>query len=474
MRLRRPRGQLAASGLVALLLTATNAFAGVPRGTWPAYLFGPTHGSFNPAATAITPSNAALLSRSWGWVPDPPTMAGQPGTELLASPTVYGGRVYIGANTGVFYALEESTGAVVWKRFLGFVPRLSCDEARGFTSTATAAPDPSRDGRAAVYVAAPDGRLYALDAGTGATLWRALVAAPSDTENDYYNWSSPTLVGGRLYVGVSSNCDRPLVRGGLKEFDQATGRLLATYWTVPEGSTGGSIWSSAAATRGGRWIYVTTGNECIDCSGPGDALAIVRLAGSSLVDRDRWIVPPDERVVDSDFGASPTLFSADLGTGTPTPMVGACNKNGTFYAFNRRRLAAGPVWRFQVVDRGDTVCLPAAVWDGQRLFVAGANTTIAGKKYQGSIRELDPATGAPLWETGLPAGKVLGTPTLDAAGVLALGTRGQAARAYLVGAGDGAIIATFATGPMFAQPVFADGSLFLATQLNGLVVYRPA
>ena len=60
--------------------------------------------------------------RSWHWQPGPPTKPGQPSQYLFASPTVYDGSVYIGSNTGVFTALDEATGHVEWKRFLGFVP----------------------------------------------------------------------------------------------------------------------------------------------------------------------------------------------------------------------------------------------------------------------------------------------------------------------------------------------------------------
>src|SRR5215470_15126282 len=93
---------------------------------WPAYLLGPDHSSDNTAATAITPAAVPTLTRVWQWKADKPTMSGQPGPGLYASPTVYNGQVYIGANTGVFYDVDESTGQTVWKQFLIFVPKLTC------------------------------------------------------------------------------------------------------------------------------------------------------------------------------------------------------------------------------------------------------------------------------------------------------------------------------------------------------------
>ncbi len=73
-----------------------------------------------------------------------------------------------------------------------------------------------------------------------------MIAIPSKTVSDYYDWSSPTLADQRIYVGVTSNCDKPLVAGGLKEYNQATGSLVAFYQTYPGHDVAPSIWSSAA------------------------------------------------------------------------------------------------------------------------------------------------------------------------------------------------------------------------------------
>ena len=35
-------------------------------------------------------------------------------------------------------------------------------------------------------------------------------------------------------------------------------------------------------------------------------------------------------------------------------MIGACNKNGIYYAWRRQNLAAGPVWQRQVGNTGGT------------------------------------------------------------------------------------------------------------------------
>jgi glucose dehydrogenase len=129
-------GTLAA--LAALVPTATaSSFV-----NWPSYLDGLTHQSYAAQATAITPSNAASLAQAWHFMPGAPPVKAL-GYALNASPTVQDGMIYIGGNNGTFYAINETTGAVVWKRAIGYVnPTKGPCGPRGTTSTAAVAPAP--------------------------------------------------------------------------------------------------------------------------------------------------------------------------------------------------------------------------------------------------------------------------------------------------------------------------------------------
>ena len=42
---------------------------------------------------------------------------------------------------------------------------------------------------------------------------------PPNTDASY-NWSSPTVVAGHIYMGLASRCDDPLIQGGVVELDQ--------------------------------------------------------------------------------------------------------------------------------------------------------------------------------------------------------------------------------------------------------------
>jgi outer membrane protein assembly factor BamB len=446
---------------------------------WPQYLHGPQHSSVSNA-TAITIANAGALSELWHW--QPPAISGDPAPALNASPSVVSGSVYIGAGSGVFYRLSEATGTVTWSRQLDITPVSKACGARGITSTAAVLPDPVT-GALTAYVSGAR-YLYALDAATGAIEWKTRIG-PAAAPGAYYNWSSPTVVDGHIYVGLSSECDTPLIRGGEVELDQHNGNVLHTWYSVPAGSIGGSIWSSAAVSSTGSDVWLSTGNECdptINTCPPGNkighSLSVVHLS-ASLKLLQAWQAPGTAgHGHDWDFGSSPTLFGS---TGIP-PDVGACNKDGLFYALAGHPLGSSPVWTDTIgAPAGHTAsCIASAVWDypAGELFIGGDGTTISGTEFGGSVRQVDPSTGSFAWQTGLPCA-VMGTPAVDRAGVLAAGTytcpQHATPGAYLLNASTGAILATLPTGPakVFGQPVFAQDTLLVATVSNGLYNFAP-
>lgn len=430
-------------GLAGVVLAAAIAiFCAVPvpawaaaAGGWPAYLGGPAHNSFAAGQTTITPANAPAIRQVWH-------VSG----GVLASPVVAGGYVYIGTDLGYFEKIKATTGVVAAKIFLGLEPKKTCSR-QGVVSTATVT-------GGVAYVASPDGNLYALNTTDLSVRWKSPVAIPSGTVSDYFNWSSPAVSRGRVYVGISSHCDNPLVRGGEESFSQATGAHLATFFTVPSGKRGGSIWSSAAVDPAGN-VYVTTGNA------PGSlnsryTESIIKMS-PSLKPIASWTIPAADETPDADFGGSPTLFGND---------VGACNKNGIYYALNSSTMSLD--WKRRLGGPDTTVaeCIAAAACNGKDLFVAGEAITINGTAYAGSVQELTLA-GSVAWRTGLPNG-VDTSPSVDAGGVVAAGTFDKTATpnaTYLFDASTGKILKIMAPGlDDFGQSTWADGMLFLANE----------
>jgi hypothetical protein len=306
-----------------------------------------------------------------------------------------------------------------------------------------------------------------MNAANGDDVWTpATVAIPSSTVNNYYAWDSPLVSNGNVYVGISSQCDNPLVRAGLDEFSQTSGSLEATFWTTP--TRGASIWSSPATD--GSSVYVTTGN------GPSGSYgeSILKLSPDLSTLQAFWQVPAAQRVSDSDFGASPGIWA----TSTGTEMVGACNKNGIFYALKAGNLAGGAVWQDRVghsANTGPGQCDAAPAFDGSDLYIASNGTTIAGTAYNGSLRKVNPATGAYLWQRGL-TGSIIGSPAVDGGGVVSAASYGSTTDrngVWVLNASTGKILKTIgmAKSNTFAQPVFADNHLIVASTNVGLCVY---
>src|ERR671925_853073 len=131
-------GRRSLSALSVAVLALWPAAARAASSDWPQYLHGPQHASMS-ATTAITTANAGALRQLWHWTPA--AVSGKPAPKLDASPTVVGPKVYIGSNTGVFYALNAATGEVVWTHTLDVEAKLTCP-ARGITATAAVAKDP--------------------------------------------------------------------------------------------------------------------------------------------------------------------------------------------------------------------------------------------------------------------------------------------------------------------------------------------
>ncbi len=469
---------VATAWLAAMVLPLATAAAVIAPGSasaagtdWTAYLNGSSHTSYAPTETSITPSGvqAGNLQPVWRWSPPASPNAGEP--TIMATPVVYNGVFYVGVQDGIFYAVSEATQQILWSAFLGLrtpAPGGGCGtKAQGIYSTATIAPNPS-NGVETVYVNSQDGNLYALNAATGAVEWDSRVDTPSSSVDDYFAWSSPTVANGNVYIGIASWCDLPLVPAGVIGFNQSTGAEIGMWNSLPPGDLGASVWGSVGVLPDGD-VIATTGNAFGSFEDqPLYNESIVRLNGSNLAQEDAWQVPESLRVDDGDFGSSPTFFTGDI-NGVQTPLVGACSKDGYYYALNPSDLAAGPVWQHQMSEGGGgDECDAAAIWTGSSLIEAGgAPTTIGGTLYSGSVQELDPSTGQPIWQTGLP-GPPIGSCSEDGAGVVACGVytgnTPQDMGFYLLNASNGQVIEHISTPGsfLFAQPVFDNNDMIVA------------
>jgi outer membrane protein assembly factor BamB/regulation of enolase protein 1 (concanavalin A-like superfamily) len=387
-------GIMCAVGAV-LLASLTVPFTGTAaqaqtQDSWPTSLHDNSRDGAS-ADTVIPASEAPALSKLWSY---------STGGPIASQPAIVNGVAYVGSWDGYEYALNATTGAVIWKTLTGITTGNSgCNPpTAGISSAATVL-------NGVVYVGGGDAYWYALDASTGSVLWR-VYTGDNSASSGHYNWSSPLVVNGYAYIGVSSLGDCPLVQGQLLQVSLSTHQIVNTLNLVPNGSQGGGIWTSPAYDPALNEIFTVTGTEANDSQ--TYAQAVIGINASTLAVTDTYHLPENVAVADSDWTTSTGLYPGSNGT----PMLVTTNKNGITYAFNRTNLAAGPVWQHQTAIGNDcAVCgystvSSAAIAQGV-VYQAGGATSINGTGYGGSVQALNATTGAVIWQHP-DAGPVIG------------------------------------------------------------------
>ena len=244
---------------------------------WPTYLHDPQRTGAS-SDTNLSSTNAGQLTLSWKF---------KTGGVVAASPTVVGGTVYVGSWDGYEYALDEATGQLKWKTYLGITRTPACIPAQaGITSSTTIF-------NSVVYVGGGDSYWYALDATTGTILWKVYTGDNSAT-GGHYNWSSPLIYNGYAYIGIASVGDCPLVQGQLLQVDLNTHQVVNTFNVVPSGQLGGGIWTSPSLDTTTNTIYVTTGTR--DNSTQTLTEAVLGIDATSLTLKSSWAIPASQQV----------------------------------------------------------------------------------------------------------------------------------------------------------------------------------
>ena len=190
--------------------------------------------------------------------------------------------------------------------------------------------------------------VIALNRFTGALLWDQRMA---DWRQNYGATSAPLVVGELVVSGTSGGDEG--IRGFVAAFDQATGKEVWRFWTVPRpGEPGSETWRGrdiahpcASAWLTGTYdaalqtLYWPTGNPCPDYDGSqrlGDNLySDSILALDAATGRLKWhyqYTPHD--VWDWDAQQPPVLVDTDW-LGEPRKLLLHANRNGFFYVLDR-------------------------------------------------------------------------------------------------------------------------------------------
>ena len=306
-------------------------------------------GYFSPL-TQINKTTVDRLGFAWDY--DTRTNRG-----LEATPIVIDGVMYTSGSTGKAYALDAKTGKELWKfdpkADLQVNRRNCCDEVnRGVAVW-----------KGKVYVVSLDGRLFALNAATGAVVWQ------TDTIIDKtrgYSVTGAPEIAGRVVVIGNAGADAD-ARGYVTAYDLDTGKQVWRFFTVPGDPSkpfenpalkmasttwdsksrwdmggGGTAWDGITYDPELNLVYFGTGNGSYSDQSKrspsgGDNLFIDSILALNA-DTGRLVWYYQETPGDQwDYDAIPMLTLTDLKIdGKVRKVLMQASKNGFFYVLDRK------------------------------------------------------------------------------------------------------------------------------------------
>jgi alcohol dehydrogenase (cytochrome c) len=299
---------------------------------WPSYN-GETSGSRYSPLTQINKGNVGTLTPKW--------IFSLPNTSRLqVTPVVADGVMYVTA-ANECYALDAGSGREIWHYQRPRTKGLVGNAAGGVNRGAAVAGD-------RVFMVTDHAHLIALNRHTGALLWETEMA---DWHQNYNATGAPLPVGNLVVTGTSGGDEG--VRGFVGAFDQASGKEVWRFWTVPRSGEpgsetwqgkgiahpGGTTWMTGAYDPQLATVYWTVGNPGPDLIGDdrgGDNLytdSVVALDAASGALKWHFQFTPHD-VWDYDAEETPALVDA-VWQGQPRKLLVQANRNGFFYVLDR-------------------------------------------------------------------------------------------------------------------------------------------
>lgn len=281
----------------------------------------------------INRGNVKKLQAAWLF------QTGIPG-QLEAAPIVADGILYLTASYNHLYALDAATGAALWKYeypLPGDV-RICC----GPTNRGVAIADDK------VFMATLDARLIALDRKTGTVVWNIKM---DDYEAGYSSTAAPLVVEDKVIIGIAGG--EYGARGFIDAYDVETGERKWRRYTIPAaGEPGVETWAGDSWKTGGgpawvtgtydpeqRVLYWTTGNPSPDWNGDSRE-------GDNLYTNSVLALDPDTGGIKWhfqftphdvwDYDATTGLFLVDIEhAGHTVKALAQPNRNGFLYVLDR-------------------------------------------------------------------------------------------------------------------------------------------
>lgn len=232
------------------------ALAGVPA--WTTY-------HHDAGRSGIDPDSSSPVTPTQDW--QSPALDG----PIWGEPLVYGSRVYVATENDTVYALDASTGAVVWRRHVATAvnaSRLPCGDIGptvGITSTPVIDPSTGR-----IYVVADTWNgsiahdMYALGLSDGSVAAGPVpVDPPGSTHADQLQRAGLALDAGKVIIGYGGNDgDCGTYHGWLVAAPESGSGPLQSFEVDGSGNAG-AIWGSgnAPAVDASGGIWAATGND---------------------------------------------------------------------------------------------------------------------------------------------------------------------------------------------------------------------
>ena len=343
---------------------------------WLMYGFDLQRTGENPNETILTPATVAGLHKLWSFNLGAVTIMQPVLAEHVMVNSSPQDLVFIGSEHGDFYALNAESGALVWQRNLGS-QQTACGDIPGNIFGVSGSPSIDRAGNL-LYVVGGDGKMYALDLSTGATLPQWPVTITSDPAHEH-TYGGVNVTGRYAYAELASYCDITPYHGRVVAVDL---RRHRTRVFLPAGNNvnGGGIWGPGGVSvdPATGHVFAATGNALTDPEYFHYSDSVVELTSTLGLVGFNY---PGLTGADVDFGATPILYDPP---GCP-PMVAAKNKTGVLVTYQRGNLSAGPVQRLQVASSDDWQFNGIPAWSNKTRLLYIGNSSDSDEFQHGMI-----------------------------------------------------------------------------------------
>jgi len=272
---------------------SATALAAAPTTSWPTNGGNLSNQRYSPLM-AISRANVTQLKGMWR-----ARLRGSgtaPQYSGFAQPLVHDGVAYVSTGANDVFALSIDGGEILWQYTANLDPNIT-SVCCGWNNKGVAISEDK------VFIGQLDGKLLALDRGTGTVAWS--IQAERWQEN-FSITAAPLYVNNMVIVGFAGG-DRG-TRSRLKAYDAKDGRLIWTFYTIPGPGEpghetwpkdndawkygGAAIWQTPAFDPELGLLYFSTGNAAPDYNGSfraGDNLyAASMLAIDAATGKYRW------------------------------------------------------------------------------------------------------------------------------------------------------------------------------------------